>query len=83
LSGASWIIFRDSGGFGLFQRLRRRGFIASRGGMPYRITQADLRAVPVHNSTIIEQRERGRSDPALPLRSLASWSLKQIAILHR
>jgi len=35
----------ESGGLGLFQRLRRRGFIASRGGQPYRITQADLRAV--------------------------------------
>lgn len=35
----------DGGGLGLFQRLRRRGFIASRGGMPYRITQAGLRAV--------------------------------------
>lgn len=29
----------------LFNRLRRRGFIASRGGAPYRITQAGLRAV--------------------------------------
>ncbi|KTE38750.1 MULTISPECIES: YjhX family toxin [unclassified Sphingopyxis] len=29
----------------LFQRLRRRGFIASLGGAPYRITQAGLRAV--------------------------------------
>ena len=35
----------DGGGLGLFQRLRRRGFIASRGGMPYRITHAGLRAV--------------------------------------
>ncbi|MBD3745260.1 YjhX family toxin [Sphingopyxis sp.] len=39
------MIFRDSGDLGLFQRLRHRGFIASRGGMPYRITQADLRGV--------------------------------------
>lgn len=29
----------------LFHRLRRRGFIASHGGAPYRITQAGLRAV--------------------------------------
>ena len=29
----------------LFNRLRRRGFIASHGGAPYRITQAGLRAV--------------------------------------
>lgn len=29
----------------LFHRLRRRGLIASRGGAPYRITQAGLRAV--------------------------------------
>ena len=35
----------ESGGLALFQRLRRRGFIASRGGAPYRITQAGLRAV--------------------------------------
>ena len=35
----------DGGGLGLFQRLRRRGFIASHGGAPYRITQAGLRAV--------------------------------------
>ncbi|MGX5712372.1 YjhX family toxin [Sphingopyxis terrae subsp. ummariensis] len=39
------MIFRESGGLGLFQHLLRRGFIASRGGMPYRITQAGLRAV--------------------------------------
>ena len=32
-------------GLSLFNRLRRRGFIASRGGAPYRITQAGLRAV--------------------------------------
>ncbi|UKK85986.1 YjhX family toxin [Sphingopyxis sp. BSN-002] len=35
----------ESGGLGLFRRLRRRGFIASQNGMPYRITQAGLRAV--------------------------------------
>lgn len=35
----------DGGGLALFQRLRRRGFIASHGGAPYRITQAGLRAV--------------------------------------
>ena len=35
----------ENGGLALFQRLRRRGFIASRGGAPYRITQAGLRAV--------------------------------------
>ena len=35
----------ESGGLGLFRRLRRRGFIASHGGAPYRITQAGLRAV--------------------------------------
>lgn len=29
----------------LFQRLRRRGFIASRAGGPYRITREGLRAV--------------------------------------
>ena len=29
----------------LFNRLRRRGFIASHSGAPYRITQAGLRAV--------------------------------------
>ena len=29
----------------LFNRLRRRGFIASHGGAPYRITPAGLRAV--------------------------------------
>lgn len=29
----------------LFNRLRRRGFIASQGGAPYRITQAGLGAV--------------------------------------
>lgn len=29
----------------LFNRLRRRGFIASQGGAPYRITLAGLRAV--------------------------------------
>lgn len=29
----------------LFNRLRRRGFIASHGGAPYRITQAGLGAV--------------------------------------
>lgn len=32
-------------GLSLFQRLRRRGFIASHGGAPYRITPAGLRAV--------------------------------------
>jgi len=32
-------------GLSLFSRLRRRGFIASRGGAPYRITQTGLRAV--------------------------------------
>ena len=32
-------------GLPLFNRLRRRGFIASHGGAPYRITQAGLRAV--------------------------------------
>jgi uncharacterized protein YjhX (UPF0386 family) len=32
-------------GLTLFNRLRRRGFIASRGGAPYRITQLGLRAV--------------------------------------
>ena len=32
-------------GLSLFQRLRRRGFIGSHGGAPYRITQAGLRAV--------------------------------------
>ena len=32
-------------GLPLFNRLRRRGFIASRGGAPYRITQAGLHAV--------------------------------------
>ena len=31
-------------GLPLFNRLRRRGFIASHGGAPYRITQAGLRA---------------------------------------
>ena len=35
----------ENGGLELFQRLRRRGFIASHGGAPYRITQAGLRAV--------------------------------------
>ena len=30
---------------GLFARLKRRGFIASRAGQPYRISQAGLRAV--------------------------------------
>ncbi|OHD06556.1 YjhX family toxin [Sphingopyxis sp. RIFCSPHIGHO2_12_FULL_65_19] len=34
-----------STGLSLFQRLRRRGFIGSHGGAPYRITQAGLRAV--------------------------------------
>lgn len=32
-------------GLPLFNRLRRRGFIASYGGAPYRITQTGLRAV--------------------------------------
>lgn len=32
-------------GLALFNRLRRRGFIGSHGGAPYRITQAGLRAV--------------------------------------
>lgn len=32
-------------GLPLFNRLRRRGFIGSQGGAPYRITQAGLRAV--------------------------------------
>lgn len=32
-------------GLSLFNRLRRRGFIGSYGGAPYRITQAGLRAV--------------------------------------
>ena len=32
-------------GLSLFSRLRRRGFIGSQGGAPYRITQAGLRAV--------------------------------------
>ncbi len=32
-------------GLSLFNRLRRRGFIASHGGAPYRITPAGLRAV--------------------------------------
>ena len=32
-------------GLSLFNRLRRRGFIGSQGGAPYRITQAGLRAV--------------------------------------
>lgn len=32
-------------GLSLFNRLRRRGFIASHGGAPYRITQPGLRAV--------------------------------------
>lgn len=32
-------------GLPLFNRLRRRGFIASHGGAPYRITQTGLRAV--------------------------------------
>ena len=32
-------------GLPLFNRLRRRGFIGSHGGAPYRITQAGLRAV--------------------------------------
>lgn len=32
-------------GLSLFNRLRRRGFIASRGGAPYRITPTGLRAV--------------------------------------
>lgn len=32
-------------GLSLFNRLRRRGFIASQGGAPYRVTQAGLRAV--------------------------------------
>ena len=35
----------ESDGLALFSRLRRRGFIASRGGAPYRITPAGLRAV--------------------------------------
>ena len=35
----------ESGGLALFRRLRHRGFIASRGGAPYRITPAGLRAV--------------------------------------
>jgi uncharacterized protein YjhX (UPF0386 family) len=34
-----------STGLSLFNRLRRRGFIGSQGGAPYRITQAGLRAV--------------------------------------
>lgn len=33
------------GSLALFQRLRRRGFIASTGGAPYRITRAGLAAV--------------------------------------
>ena len=32
-------------GLALFNRLRRRDFIASHGGAPYRITQVGLRAV--------------------------------------
>ena len=32
-------------GLSLFNRLRRRGFIASQGGAPYRVTPAGLRAV--------------------------------------
>lgn len=32
-------------GLSLFHRLRRRNFIASHGGAPYRITQTGLRAV--------------------------------------
>ena len=32
-------------GLSLFSRLRRRGFIGSQNGAPYRITQAGLRAV--------------------------------------
>lgn len=32
-------------GLPMFNRLRRRGFIGSHGGAPYRITQAGLRAV--------------------------------------
>jgi len=32
-------------GLSLFNRLRRRGFIGSHDGAPYRITQAGLRAV--------------------------------------
>ncbi len=32
-------------GLSLFNRLRRRGFIGSQNGAPYRITQAGLRAV--------------------------------------
>ncbi len=32
-------------GLPLFNRLRRRGFIVSHGGAPYRITQTGLRAV--------------------------------------
>ena len=32
-------------GLPMFNRLRRRGFIGSRSGAPYRITQAGLRAV--------------------------------------
>ena len=35
----------DGCGLALFQRLRRRSFIASRGGAPYRITQAGLYVV--------------------------------------
>ncbi|HWT43336.1 MAG TPA: YjhX family toxin [Sphingopyxis sp.] len=34
-----------STGLPLFNRLRRRGFIGSHGGAPYRITQSGLRAV--------------------------------------
>ena len=33
------------GTLAIFQRLRRRGFIASHGGQPYRITRAGLSAV--------------------------------------
>jgi uncharacterized protein YjhX (UPF0386 family) len=35
----------DDFGLATFQRLRQRGFIASRGGSPYRITGTGLRAV--------------------------------------
>ena len=35
----------DDLAIGTFQRLRQRGFIASRGGSPYRITGTGLRAV--------------------------------------
>ena len=38
------LVLADTG-LSLFNRLRRRGFIASQGGAPYRVTQAGLRAV--------------------------------------